>query len=249
MESEVVGVFDVLPQVLWMKKFLEDQGVEVKETILYQDNMSSMLLERNGRQSSMKRMKHMGIRYFYVSEHIQNKSLSLKHCPTEEMLADYFMKPLQGSLFIRLRNHIMGAEFDNGDHQTQRSVLGHDNDHLTTEASEQDEAVSDITTTVSGCEQVTSDHNHDGNISSPAARDQNHENVCVVGMMKNQNKEEARDGSQDQDQNYEKNYGEKGHSKRTNEKQGKEIKQTNEKQMTYREALLGLDNSEPSSDF
>ena len=53
-ESEVVGVFDVLPQVLWTKKFLEDQGVEVKETILYQDNMSSMLLERNGRQSSTK---------------------------------------------------------------------------------------------------------------------------------------------------------------------------------------------------
>ena len=244
-----MGVFDVLPQVLWTKKFLEDQGVEVKETILYQDNMSSMLLERNGRQSSTKRTKNMDIRYFYVSEHIQNKTLSLKHCPTEEMLADYFTKPLQGSLFVHLRNHIMGAEFDDGDHQTQRSVLEHYDDHLTTKASEQDEAVSDITTTASGREQVASNHSQDGNISSPAAWDQNHENVCVVGTTKNQNKEEARDGSQDQDQNYEKNYGKKGHSKRTNEKQGKEIKRMNEKQMTYREALLGLDNSEPSSDF
>ena len=118
-------------------------------------------------------------------------------------------------------------------------MLEHYDDHLTTKASEQDEAVSDITTTASGREQVASNHNQDGNIS----------NVCVVGTTKNQNKEEARDGSQDQDQNYEKNYGKKGHSKRTNEKQGKEIKRTNEKQMTYREALLGLDNSEPSSDF
>ena len=71
----------------------------------------------------------------------------------------------------------------------------------------------------------------------------------MVGVTRNQNKEEARDGSEDQDQNYEKNYGKKGHSKRTNEKRGKQIKRTNEKQMTYREALLGLDNSEPSSDF
>ena len=149
-----MGVFDVLPQVLWTKKFLEDQGVEVKETILYQDNMSSMLLERNGRQSSTKRMKHMDIRYFYVGEHIQNKTLSLKHCPTKEMLADYFTKPLQGSLFVRLRNHIMGADFDDGDHQIQRSVLGHYDDHLTTKASEQDKTVSDITTTTSGREQV-----------------------------------------------------------------------------------------------
>ena len=128
-------------------------------------------------------------------------------------------------------------------------MLEHYDDHLTTKASEQDEAVSDITTTTSGREQVASDHDQEGNISIPAARDQNHENVCVVGMTKNRNKEEARDESQDQDQNYEKNYGKKRHSKRTNEKQGKEIKQTNEKQMTYREALLGLDNSEPSSDF
>ena len=44
-KSEVVGVYDVLPQILWMKKFLEDQGVKIKETVLYQDNISSMLLE------------------------------------------------------------------------------------------------------------------------------------------------------------------------------------------------------------
>ena len=248
-ESEVVGVFDVLPQVLWTRKFLEDQGVEVKETILYQDNMSSMLLERNGRQSSTKRTKHMDIWYFYIGEHIQDKTLLLKHCPTEEMLADYFTKPLQGSLFVRLRNHIMGAEFEDGNHQTQRSVLGHDGAYSTKEGSEHDQAVSDSTTTASGGEQVASDHDQNGNISSPAARDQNHENVCGVGMTRNQNKQEAHDGSQDQDQNYKKNYGEGGHSKRTNEKRGKEIKRTNEKQMTYREALLGLDNSEPSSDF
>ena len=43
-ESEVVGVHDVLPQILWTKKFLEDQGLTIKETVLYQDNMSSMLL-------------------------------------------------------------------------------------------------------------------------------------------------------------------------------------------------------------
>ena len=127
-ESEVVGVHDILPQILWTKKFLEDQGMSIKETVLYQDNMSSMLLERNGRQSSTERTKHMDIRYFYVSDHVQNKTLSLKHCPTEEMLADYFTKPLQGALFNRLRNHIMGAEFANGDPQTHRSVLDNDDD-------------------------------------------------------------------------------------------------------------------------
>ena len=224
-ESEVVGVFDMLPQVLWTKKFLEDQGVEVKETILYQDNMSLMLLERNGGQSSTKRTKHMDIRYFYVGEHIQNKTLSLQHCPTEEMLADYFTKPLQGSLFVRLRNHIMGADFDDGDRQNQRSVLGHHDDNITAKASEKVQTVSDMTTTTFGHEPADPGEN----ITSPANQDQNHENVCVVGATKNQHVAEARDGSQDQDQNYTKNSGQNGHPKRANEKQGGEFKRANEK--------------------
>ena len=88
-----------------------------------------MLLERNGQQLSTKRTKHRDIQYFYVGDHIQNKTLSLKHCPTEEILADYFTKPLQGSLFLRLHNHIMGAEFEDGDPQTHRSVLEYQDHH------------------------------------------------------------------------------------------------------------------------
>ena len=73
------GGGDVLPQMLWMKKFLGDQGVDMKETILY-----------NGKQSSMKRTKHMDIWYFYVTERVENKTLMVKYCPMEDMIAAYF---------------------------------------------------------------------------------------------------------------------------------------------------------------
>ena len=85
----------------------------------------------------------MDIWYFYVGDHIQNKTLSLQHCPTKEMLADYFTKPLQSSLFIRLHDHIMGAEFEDGDPKTHRSVLEYQDDHENQEASEQDQDASE----------------------------------------------------------------------------------------------------------
>jgi len=47
-ESKVIGVHDLLPQALWTNHFLKAQGVPVKENVLYQDNMSSILLEKNG---------------------------------------------------------------------------------------------------------------------------------------------------------------------------------------------------------
>ena len=45
----------------------------MKETILYQDNMSSILFKKNGHQSSTKWTKHMDIQYFYVADQVRTK--------------------------------------------------------------------------------------------------------------------------------------------------------------------------------
>ena len=46
-ESELIGVYDVLPQVLWTKQFLEEQGCLDTTTVVYQDKTSSILFERS----------------------------------------------------------------------------------------------------------------------------------------------------------------------------------------------------------
>jgi hypothetical protein len=60
-EAELVGVHEVLPQVLWTRYFLEAQGYGAADAIVYQDNQSSILLEKNGRESSSKRTRHLNI--------------------------------------------------------------------------------------------------------------------------------------------------------------------------------------------
>ena len=62
-ETELVAADDMLPQVLWTKYFLEEQGVPANH-ILYQDNTSAQRLETNGKMSSGKQTKHMDVRYF-----------------------------------------------------------------------------------------------------------------------------------------------------------------------------------------
>ena len=77
-------------------------------------------------------------------------------------------------------------------------------------------------------------HAYERDQNEVLARDQ----MCVVSATQDQNNEKARDGSMARDQNNENDYDGNMHSGGTKEKQ-----------MTYREALLGLDNSELSSDF
>lgn len=122
-ESEVIGVYDVMPQVLWTGHFLGAQGIDVTDTILYQDNMSSILLEKNGRSSSTKRTRHMNIRYFFVKDQVDSKTVKIEHCPTGDMLADFFTKPLQGHLFRKLRDQIMNIDSSSAYHSSHRSVL------------------------------------------------------------------------------------------------------------------------------
>ena len=45
---------------------------------------------------------------FFVKDRIDKKEMRVEYCPTENMLADYFTKPLQGSRFKEYRNYIMG---------------------------------------------------------------------------------------------------------------------------------------------
>jgi hypothetical protein len=47
-EAEVVGTSDYLPWVVWVKKFIHHQGFEINSNTFFQDNQSTMKLEKNG---------------------------------------------------------------------------------------------------------------------------------------------------------------------------------------------------------
>ena len=107
-EAELVGVSDYLPNTIWMNMFMEGQGYKLTENILHQDNESAIKLEKNGRMSAGPKSKHVKIRYFWVKDVMKSDGMEIRHCPTLKMLADFFTKPLQGQLFYKLRDVILG---------------------------------------------------------------------------------------------------------------------------------------------
>ena len=94
--SDLVGVHKVSPQVLWTRDFLLNQGFEVNKATLYQDNMTSMLLENNGRTTSSSRTKKIEIRYFFIQDRIEKGDIGLGYFHTDKMVADFMTNPLQG---------------------------------------------------------------------------------------------------------------------------------------------------------
>jgi hypothetical protein len=107
-ETEVVGASDYLPYNMWMQNFMEAQGYTLSENVYYQDNQSAMLMEKNGRNSCTGNSRHIHIRYFFIKDQVDGGKIQIVYCPTGQMLADYFTKPLQGKLFHLFRAVIMG---------------------------------------------------------------------------------------------------------------------------------------------
>ena len=108
-EAELIGASDMLGQTLWTLYFLRAQGYDTIKTTLYQDNTSAIALEENGKMSSSQRTRHINIRYFFIKDKVEKDEITIVYCPTEDMVADYFTKPLQGAQFRRFRDMIMGV--------------------------------------------------------------------------------------------------------------------------------------------
>ena len=53
-----------------------------------------MRLELNGKRSSSKRTRHLNIRYFYITDQLDQGWLTVRHCQTEDTIGDFFTKPL-----------------------------------------------------------------------------------------------------------------------------------------------------------
>ena len=85
---------------------MEAQGYK-QNAVLFQDNTSAILSEKNGYESVGKQSHHISIRYFHIKDCYERKELDIKCCPTDKMIAAYLTKPLQGKKFYEFRKMIM----------------------------------------------------------------------------------------------------------------------------------------------
>ena len=107
-ETELVGASEYLPFNIWALNFLEAQGYKIENNVLFQDNQGAMLMEKNGRNSCTGNSRHISIRYFFIKDRVDKGEVKVEYCPTYLMIADFFTKPLQGSMFRLFRDVIMG---------------------------------------------------------------------------------------------------------------------------------------------
>lgn len=101
-EAELVALSDGSTDIIWLRELLRDQGYDIGPVTIFEDNQSVIaMLER--KKHGMARTRHINVRYFFIIDRIVSGDLCVKYLPTDEMVADYFTKPLMGSAFPKLQ--------------------------------------------------------------------------------------------------------------------------------------------------
>ena len=109
-ETELVTADMFMPEMLWSLHFIQAQGYETECVGLYQDNISTQLLIKNGKMSSGKKTKHIKAKFFFIKDRVDDGEIKVIDCPTEEMWADIMTKPLQGTAFRVMRAELMNCD-------------------------------------------------------------------------------------------------------------------------------------------
>jgi hypothetical protein len=76
---------------------------------LYQDNICTQLLIKNGKMSSGKKTKHIKAKFFLIQDRVDDGEIRVIDCPAEVMWVDIMTKPLQGTAFRVMRAELMNC--------------------------------------------------------------------------------------------------------------------------------------------
>ena len=99
-EAEYIALSGACQEAIWLRSLLADIGIEQKgSTTIMEDNQGAIELAKNPKFH--KRTKHIDVSFHFIREQVNLKAITVKYCPTEDMLADIMTKGLAKPAFER----------------------------------------------------------------------------------------------------------------------------------------------------
>jgi hypothetical protein len=114
-EAEYSAAADAATEAIFLRDVLEELKLSgTQAPILHQDKKGAIFLERN--HSLKPRTKHIDVKAHFIREKVLSGETIIQYCPSQEMTADIFTKPLGTSLFTKHRKSILNMDLTSDCH-------------------------------------------------------------------------------------------------------------------------------------
>jgi len=105
-EAELVAANEVVQDVIWIRGILNELGyLQSKPTTVEQDNKSCMIMANRGSGGTNSRA--VDIKFFWITEQVNSKSVSLEYVESLKIVADGLTKPLSPKRFEEWRTIVL----------------------------------------------------------------------------------------------------------------------------------------------
>ena len=105
-EAELYAEAAAINEVKWLRGLLAELGLRSeKPSLIIGDNQGTIALSKNGVKSE--RTKHVDVKFHFVTEEVNKKTVELQWVPSEKQQADIFTKGLAKPLFEKFRDELM----------------------------------------------------------------------------------------------------------------------------------------------
>jgi hypothetical protein len=113
-EAEYMAAAHGTRHILWLRNLLDELGTNAKSspTQFLMDNKGAIDLTKESRHHQ--RTKHIDVAHHFIRERVEDNTVKVTYCPTSEMLADGFTKPLPRAKFIHMLNELRIAPEQGG---------------------------------------------------------------------------------------------------------------------------------------
>ncbi len=103
MEAEYMALSAAAQEAMWIRKWLSNVGYEQSEpTTICEDNQGCIKFVHSTKFSP--KTKHIATKHHFIRNAVKDKEINVNYCPTENMIADTFTKPLPRPTFVKHRD-------------------------------------------------------------------------------------------------------------------------------------------------
>ena len=107
-EAELWKLVEGVQHTYSLAKFMKEIGaIPTLQFIAHEDNEAAIIISYAG-EGKTKMSKHFRVRHHYLKQLLEDGTIVIVHCDTENMTADYLTKGMVGEPYVRLTTQAMG---------------------------------------------------------------------------------------------------------------------------------------------
>ena len=110
-EAEYMALACAAQEAVWLQQLISDlKNKPAGAIMIYENNQSAIAMSENPQFHG--RAKHVDIKFHFIREFLEKEKVTLKFCPSENMIADMLTKGLGKGKLQNFRDMIGLEEFD-----------------------------------------------------------------------------------------------------------------------------------------